>query len=144
LTNLYGLERAVRRLGVLPYRTALGHLASSAVLLLITDEGVWGRRLLASKLMEYLACGRPVLALTPPGATADLVQRTNAGVVVAPNDVNGVRDAILSLYTDWKGGRLMFRGNATTISALSWPNITGTFADVLDSAVSASRERQAS
>jgi glycosyltransferase involved in cell wall biosynthesis len=144
LTGQHSLERAVHRLGVLPYRTALGHLVSSAVLLLITDEGVWGRRLLASKVMEYLACGRTILALAPSGPTADLVQRTNAGVVVAPSDVMGIRDAILSLYADWKSGRLMFRGNAAIISSLSWPNIARAFADVLDSARIASMGRQAS
>ena len=48
------------------------------------------------KVYEYIAAGRPILAVVPPdGAAAELVRETGAGVVVAPDDVEGIRDALV-------------------------------------------------
>jgi hypothetical protein len=58
-------------------------------------------------VFEYLAAERPVLAVVPPdGAAARLIRDTGAGVVAAPEDVDGIRAALLDLHTRWAGGRL--------------------------------------
>jgi glycosyltransferase involved in cell wall biosynthesis len=135
LVRRHGLEEIVHRPGILPYRTALRSLIASAVLLLVMDDGVWGRNLLASKVMEYLALRRTVLALAPPGATADLVHRTRAGVVVPPGDVRAIRDELLRLYAQWKEGRLVFQGDEERIRALAWGEVAAQFADVLEASL---------
>jgi hypothetical protein len=42
----------------------------------------------------------------PDGAAADLIRETGAGVVVAPEDVDGIRDALVRLEADWRAGKL--------------------------------------
>ena len=53
---------------------------SEALLLLIPDAGGRGRGVLSGKVFEYLAAGRPILAVVPPdGAAADLIRETGCG-----------------------------------------------------------------
>ena len=80
---------------------------SDALLLLIPDAGGRGRGVLSGKVFEYLAAARPVLAVVPPdGAAAQLVRDTGAGVVAAPEDVDGIRAALVELHAQWRDGRL--------------------------------------
>ena len=61
---------------------------SEALLLLVPDAGGRGKGVLSGKVFEYLAAGRPILAVVPPdGAAAELIRETGSGVVVAPDDV---------------------------------------------------------
>jgi glycosyltransferase involved in cell wall biosynthesis len=79
---------------------------SEALLLLVPHAGGRGKGVLSGKVFEYLAAGRPVLAVVPPdGAAADLVRETGAGVVVAPDDVDGIRRAL-----EWLHGRFLDGG----------------------------------
>ncbi len=48
-----------------------------------------------------------MLAVVPPdGAAAALIRDTGAGVVAAPDDVAGIRGALLDLHTRWRDGKL--------------------------------------
>jgi glycosyltransferase involved in cell wall biosynthesis len=80
---------------------------SEALLLLIPESGGRGRAVLSAKVFEYLAAERPILAAVPPdGAAADLIRETGAGLVVAPDDVEGMRKALGRLEGDWRAGVL--------------------------------------
>ena len=55
----------------------------------------------------FLAAERPILAAVPPdGAAAELIRETGAGVVVAPDDERGLREALLGLHARWRAGKL--------------------------------------
>jgi glycosyltransferase involved in cell wall biosynthesis len=104
------------RLEVIPHmprRAALGFQRDSdALLLLLPEAGGRGRTVPSGKIYEYLAAERPILAAVPTdGVAAELVRRADAGVVVAPDDVAGLRSAIAGLRARWEadaldGGRL--------------------------------------
>jgi glycosyltransferase involved in cell wall biosynthesis len=80
---------------------------SEALLLLVPDAGGRGKGVLSGKVYEYLAAGRPILAVVPPdGAAAALVRETGAGVVVAPDDVEGIRAALVDLQARFANGGL--------------------------------------
>ena len=80
---------------------------SEALLLLIPESGGRGRAVLSAKVFEYIAAERPILAAVPPdGAAAELIRETGAGIVVAPDDVAGLREALVRLEGDWRAGRL--------------------------------------
>ena len=80
---------------------------SEALLLLIPDAGGRGRGVLSGKVFEYLAAERPILAVVPPdGAAAELLRETGAGIVVAPDDIDGMRAALEELDTRFKAGTL--------------------------------------
>ena len=91
------------RLELIPYAPRARSLElqrdSDVNLLLIPDAGGRGKGVLSGKVFEYLAAGRPILAAVPPdGAAADLIRETGAGVVVAPDDVEGLRVALEELH----------------------------------------------
>ena len=80
---------------------------SEALLLLVPDAGGRGKGVLSGKVYEYLAAGRPILAVVPPdGAAAELVRETGSGVVVAPDDVDGISDALVELHRRFANGGL--------------------------------------
>ena len=80
---------------------------SEALLLLIPEAGGRGRGVLSGKVFEYIAAERPILAVVPPdGAAARLIHDTGVGVVAAPEDVDGIRDALLGLHARWQNGGL--------------------------------------
>jgi glycosyltransferase involved in cell wall biosynthesis len=80
---------------------------SEALLLLVPDADGRGKGVLSGKVFEYLAAGRPILAVVPPdGAAADLVRETRAGMVVAPDDVDGIRAALEGLHARFLDGGL--------------------------------------
>ncbi len=46
------------------------------------------------KLFEYMATGRPILAVVPPGEVANLVKLTKTGIVICENDPEKLSDKI--------------------------------------------------
>ncbi|HVG10732.1 MAG TPA: glycosyltransferase [Thermoanaerobaculia bacterium] len=59
-----------------------------------------------SKLSDYLAGGRPILALSPcRGVTADLLA-SGGGLLVEPEDEAGIAAALERLHGLWREGRL--------------------------------------
>lgn len=105
------------RLELVPYLPRFEALAlqrdSDALLLLIPEAEGRGRGVLSGKVFEYLAAERPILALVPPdGEAAALLRETGAGVVAAPDDVDGIGRALADLLARWREGRL----EGTTLS----------------------------
>ena len=99
------------RLELIPYAPRAESLAlqrdSEALLLLIPDAGGRGRGVLSGKVFEYLAAGRPILAVVPPdGAAAALIRDLDAGTVVAPDDVDGIRATLVDLDGRFRNGGL--------------------------------------
>ena len=99
------------RLELIPYAPRAESLRlqrdSEALLLLVPDAGGRGKGVLSGKVFEYLAAGRPILAVVPPdGAAAALIRETGAGVVVAPDDVEGIGQALQELQARFLDGGL--------------------------------------
>src|SRR5436853_3976613 len=103
-----GLADRVELIPHVPRRESLRLQRDSEVLLLlIPDAGGRGRGVLSGKVFEYIAAERPILAVVPPdGAAAGLIRDTGAGVVVAPEDVDGIREALVDLHARWRAGGL--------------------------------------
>jgi glycosyltransferase involved in cell wall biosynthesis len=99
------------RLDLIPYASRRRSLElqrdSEALLLLIPEAGGRGRGVLSGKVFEYLAAERPILAVVPPdGAAAGLIREAGAGLVVAPEDVDGMAAALRDLHARWRAGTL--------------------------------------
>jgi glycosyltransferase involved in cell wall biosynthesis len=103
-----GLGDRLELLDYLPHRRALElQRDSEANLLLLPDAAGRGKVVPSGKIFEYLAAERPILAAVPTdGAAAKLVRETGAGVVVAPDDEKGIREALLGLHARWRAGQL--------------------------------------
>jgi glycosyltransferase involved in cell wall biosynthesis len=105
------------RVELVPYLPRVEALAlqrdSEALLLLIPEADGRGRGVLSGKVFEYLAAERPILACVPPdGEAAALLRETGAGLVAAPDDVDGIAHALDAMAARWRAGEL----NGTPLS----------------------------
>jgi glycosyltransferase involved in cell wall biosynthesis len=103
-----GIADRIELIPYAPHRRALElQRDSEALLLLIPEAEGRGRGILSGKVFEYLAAERPILALVPPdGAAAALLRDTGVGVVVAPDDVEGIERELTALRDRWRAGTL--------------------------------------
>ena len=122
-----------------PHRQALQRLGQASALLLLqaSDDT---RSLIPAKSFEYLRIGRPILALTLEGATADLLHGVEGCYVVNPADDTGLRHAVKQLYELWRkeanGAPL-----ARSIHRYERMNLTGELAHLLNELSSTTRKK---
>ena len=63
---------------------------------------------MTGKFFEYLASGRPILALgATDGDVADILQETGAGKIVDFEDEAGMKATVLDFYNHYKNGKLV-------------------------------------
>jgi len=67
------------------------------ILLLGMNDNIQSRTAHPSKLFEFMACGKPVIC-SGKGATLDLLQQSQGGILVEPKDSKSFSEAILKLY----------------------------------------------
>ena len=91
----WGLS-SVRFAGVLPKREAVREMGRADICLICTWDHPFHRMVLANKIFDYLAAGRPVVAAAH-GEMAELLERSGAGVSVPPGDAVALARAIRSL-----------------------------------------------
>ncbi|HMN15629.1 MAG TPA: glycosyltransferase, partial [Bellilinea sp.] len=90
--------------GQVAYSESLQHQLDANLLLLVigSSSGVS-----TTKVYEYLATGNPILALSGPSDGARLIDELKAGLVVEPENADGICSAILHYYDLWKNGNLI-------------------------------------
>jgi glycosyltransferase involved in cell wall biosynthesis len=92
-----GIE-VVRVRPPLPHREALQEMAAADSLLFLLRDTPGIDDMVPARLYEYLRLGRPVLAVAPPGAAQELVDR-HGGTVIHPADVDGLARALEQIAT---------------------------------------------
>jgi glycosyltransferase involved in cell wall biosynthesis len=98
------LQNVLRVIPPVSHREALTFQAGSDVLLILqpgTSVSIPG------KIFEYIAMRKKILALTPAGATADIVRHHNLGIVVDPEDNAGIQRALMQLVKEFRSGGIM-------------------------------------
>lgn len=96
-----GLESVVRIEQPLPHRAIVSRMKGADLLLLIAGPG---SGFVPGKLYEYLAAGRPVLALTDSAETTGILAEAGAGLAAPSDDPEAIATAL---------GALMRRSAAT-------------------------------
>jgi glycosyltransferase involved in cell wall biosynthesis len=86
-----GLDGVLEYVGQLSRRESVALQRSADALVLLTSRDVCEA---TGKLFEYLAAGRPILALAAGNEAARIVSETGTGVTVDQDDVQGVADAV--------------------------------------------------
>lgn len=114
------------------HTAALAMQAESAALLFLLWTKPEGRGWLSAKVYEYMASGRPILAIGPSGVDAGrLVEEMGAGKVVAH------KSAIAATLRSWMdefaaNGFIKQRADASKLEIYEWENISGRLAEAFD------------
>lgn len=134
LFNSDGLYKLIDFKGMVPHADTLHHLAQSdALLLIVANEH---RANIPAKLYEYLAIGRPILLLCPPGAAAEkIVSETGSGVFANINDIDDIKQKICFLIH--RPSRVIAPRRFDKIHSYSSISTTAHLADVLATVASA-------
>lgn len=96
----------VEAVGPQPRSVAMELQRTAHVLLLVDHLRPWPASNVPGKLYEYLAAGRPVLALCGPGETQQLLERLGGGRWVTGDDVGAIAAALVEWYGAMEAGRL--------------------------------------
>jgi glycosyltransferase involved in cell wall biosynthesis len=109
--------------GALPYEKMVLYLAASDILLLPLADTLANRARWPSRVNDYLAAGRPVVA-TAISDVADILVAEGAGIVKQPQ-AEDFLDGILTMLRN-KDLRLLYgkKGRTLAETKLSWTHIT--------------------
>lgn len=99
-------KSCIHTLGYKNHDAAIQYLyMSTALLLYISNKR--GTGCYTAKIFEYLATGKPIIALVPErGVAASLIRRVNAGYVADPDSIKQVKGVLLDLYSKWSNQML--------------------------------------
>jgi glycosyltransferase involved in cell wall biosynthesis len=139
--NEADLKEVVRLHGFTPDRAdVLRMMRASDCLLLFWGRPDFSRLAVAGKTYDYLRVGRPILAVTCEGGVKELIERGQAGMVVAPEDKEAIKRAIRGMISERQnGGAGTGPWRPEFVADFRWDRQAETLAQVLDEAVSHGR-----
>jgi glycosyltransferase involved in cell wall biosynthesis len=115
--------------GFVPKPQALALQRAAEVLLLISTGP--HQQVVTAKLAEYLLADRPILAVSAENEAARIIRDTRTGVVVAPDDVDAIADALQSALD----GRLAAAFQPRSLERYAQPAPAKEFAAVIEAAI---------
>lgn len=126
-----GLGDVVEVTGYVAHRQSVAYVMGADVLLLMIAPGPGSAGVLTGKIFEYLAARRPILALTPPSAAADLIRASRAGVVIDPDDGPAIERQLLEWHGQWQRGELVCASDAAVVERFDRRRLTQALAGTL-------------
>jgi glycosyltransferase involved in cell wall biosynthesis len=119
---LQGRKSSILTLGFRPQSEALTHMAEADYLLLTMTDAAS----LTGKLFEYLAVGKPIIAVArKDGEVARVLQETGSGWCAAPDDPAGLRQLLLHIFENHDSGHPAIQPNREAIREYERPRLAG-------------------
>lgn len=101
------IEEAFRFIGYVDHKTSVKYLLDSDALWLMIRHSKNPHLVATSKLFEYFGTKKMILGCVPPnGAAAQLLKEYSASIVVHPEDINGIKEALLNIFNMYKSNLL--------------------------------------
>ena len=124
-----GLEENWERIEYVSHAEVLKYQCSSKVLLVSINNTPNATGILPGKFFEYLASGRPILAIGPKESDIGTVLSvTKAGVIVERDDTQAMKDALLQMFN----GNLDQHLSKEEIARFSRRNLAGVYAQLMN------------
>jgi glycosyltransferase involved in cell wall biosynthesis len=102
-----------------------------ALLLLLSRER--GENVIPSKTFEYMASGKPILAIVPPeGEVAKIIRKSNTGLVADFEDIEGIKKAYYQLYRQWENKEVELHPIREEVYKFEQRRLTKKFVSLLD------------
>jgi glycosyltransferase involved in cell wall biosynthesis len=113
--------------------------ASDICLVLLRKANVF-ETVIPTKMLEFMACGRPVI-LGVNGQARQVLERARAGVFIEPEDPKALVDAVTRLYHDAELRQTMGQnGHEYIVENLSRKRTAQTYIDVLENLVARGKQ----
>jgi glycosyltransferase involved in cell wall biosynthesis len=132
-----GLEKFIEERPRIPFSALFAELQGAHVLLAVVSDHMTYS--VPYKIYDYMAAGRPILALAPRDAALyELLADSDAGHCVEPSDIDGIGQAL---------ERILFSAASparTRLDRFRWSNLAQDYLSAIDAAVGASRPVTAS
>lgn len=128
----YGLTDQFEIVGYVPHDVCIKHQVGADVLVLIEGSGRGANAFYTGKIFEYMNTNRPVLAILPEGAAADLVNESKIGIVANTDDVEAIKKNIKLYYDRWCEGTLDFEPDRNVIEGFERKKLTEKLAGLFD------------
>lgn len=127
-----GLEENWERIDYVSHEEVLKYQRSSKVLLVSINNTPNATGILPGKFFEYMASGRPILAIGPTESDIGTVlNKTNAGVIIEPQDSAGMKSALLDLFEN----KTAIHPDADEVQTFSREELTGRLVEVMNAVV---------
>ena len=124
----FGLGEIVQLEPRLPHADAMDLMRRSQLLLVLAPHA--HRLVLPAKIFDYIACGRPILAIADPGPTADLIAETGCGACFSAGETDGMAAYIESALR----GRAQAADHRLLLEHYGMPRLAGRLADLMTKA----------
>lgn len=126
----FDLWEYVNLVGYVSHQDALVWQRKSQVLLLVEINSKETISIIPGKLFEYMASGRPILAIGPRGSDfSDIVKQTNTGTFFDYSQKDELKSHIISLYNKYLSGSLDVK--AVDVEKYSRKKLTAQLVEVL-------------
>jgi glycosyltransferase involved in cell wall biosynthesis len=93
-----GLEGVIFAPGIISKEELIPQLKGAGLLLLIIGFDPESRGTITSKIFEYMACNRPILAIIPEGDASDILKKYKQTYCVNSEDKNLIYDYLCQAY----------------------------------------------
>lgn len=128
IINRYNLNQNVKTIGYLKHNECVKEIINSDALLLIQDYN--NLEAYSGKIFEYLYTKNPIIALVPSdGCAADLIRKTNSGIIVKENNTPFIKEAIKEIYLNNNN-----KPDMKIIETFNRKNLTEKLANIFDNA----------
>jgi glycosyltransferase involved in cell wall biosynthesis len=133
----FQLSKVVIEKDHLPRKVAIQHQQGADVLLLVTSTL---KLVVTTKVFEYLAAHKPILALSYPGVEANqIIKRANGGIIVPAEDPEAIADALSELYRQHQRGGIYYQPDINVIEEYEAGNLTRRLGQLFDRIVQGGR-----
>lgn len=129
----FGLKEEVELTGFVAHKESLSWMASADLLLQVIARGPGSEQIVSGKLYEYMAAGRPVLSIGPPGEARRIVERLRLGRAVEVGKPADVEEALVELFRMHSNGGIPYEADREAIDQLSFPAQTEMLVKTLNS-----------
>ena len=121
---LGGRASEIKQLGFMPQAEALGHMAETDYLLLTMTDAAS----LTGKIFEYLAAGKPILAIAPKdGEVARVLQETGGGWCADPHDEAAIQQLLRQAVERKRNGENGFHPDPEAIRRYERPRLAAQY-----------------
>lgn len=129
------LHNRIEVISYLPHSQSVEELLRADALLLVVDEANGSEEIVPGKVFEYLGAERPIIALAPEGAIADLMRETKSGIVAPNQDVAAIQAAFVECYANFIYHKKQFQPDREAIRNYDRREITHNLAVLLDNII---------